>query len=279
MHSFWLTKNYVILPEAPLHSKKPLNLFFTGNILSTLCWDSSKPLYFHVFHRDGRGLVASVPLRPAFFTFHTANAFEIDDTLILDCAAFDSGDIIHQVQSFGQPRTDEYTSQTKERTINVNGIMHPVPPQNSYGDFNRYTIDLKSQTASKKTFLSNVEFPRFNHEISLGSYGYVYGCRMYVNEKQETGSLVKIGLEGGEVKEFLVHGHSCSEPIFAARPGATAEDDGVLLTFVNSTECCYLMVVDAREMKELARIKIGQFTAVTFHGSYVDHEFKMVSPN
>lgn len=279
IHSLWLTKNYVIIPEAPMYSKKPLNLLLAGSILATLCWEKNEPTYFHVFHRDGRGLVASIPFRPGFFTFHTANAFESDGLLYLDSASFDNGDVLHQVQSFGQPRMHEFDT-TATRNIDINGIMHPVKPQFSYGSLVRYCLDVKKQTATKEELAPNLEFPRFNHSFALRDYQYVFGCRLYRSEKQvETGSLIKVDIGSKKTKEFLVEGCSCSEPIFVPKPDGQSEDDGVLLTLVNSEENCYLMVVDALEMKELTRILIGQFTAVTFHGSYVDHEFKTISPN
>lgn len=280
IHSLWLTKNYVIVPEAPFYAKKPLNLVLTGTILSSLCWDETQPSYFHVFHRDGRGLVASIPLKPSFFTFHTANAFEGDDgKLYLDSASFDNGDILHQVQHFGQP-TEQDFGQKKTRNTNVNGIMHPVSPQITWGNLVRYCIDLEKREIKREELATNIEFPRFNHGISLRPYQFVYGCRVHQSDKQvETGSLVKVNVTNKMTKEFLLNGYTCSEPIFVPKPDGKSEDDGALLTLANSEDNCYLIIIDALEMKELARILIGKFTALTLHGSYVDHDFKTISPN
>lgn len=279
-HSFWLTKHYVIIPEGPLYIKDPQNLFVTGIFLSALHWDKDQPTYFHVFHRDGRGLVTSIPLYPGFFMFHTANAFEGEDgKLYLDCASFNRGDILHQIQHFGQPRMPEFDQKTAHK-MDMNGITHTLDSEMSYGDLVRYCLDIKKQTATREDLAMLIEFPRFNHDMAFRPYQFVYGCRLHYKKNQaETISLLKVDLNNKGTNEFMIEGYSCSEPIFVPKPDGQNEDDGVLLTLANSEEKCYMLIIDATEMKELARFLIGQFTAITFHGSYVDHEFKTISPN
>jgi torulene dioxygenase len=57
------------------------------------------------------------------------------------------------------------------------------------------------------------------------------------------------------------------------------EDDGVILSIVNRKHQCFLVVLDAATMVELARSVMGNFTANTIHGSFVDHHGKGVAVN
>ncbi|KAI8332974.1 putative carotene-dioxygenase [Blakeslea trispora] len=292
IHSFWLTQNYIIIPESPLVYKGGgLNMLLHGSALSSMSWDSSMPTYFHVFSRtpEKTDLVASIPA-PSFYTFHVANAFETkcketgDVLLNLHSSSFANGDILHQLHTFGMPRRKGSYQPPKDTTL-INGISHPPRHQTSFGDLVQYQLNLtQSSVHSIDTLAPNVEFPRFNQDYTTKPDNqYVYGCQLqpFTETTDETVGLIKVDLNNlSKSKLYSVEGFSCSEPIFVPKPkDAASEDDGVLLTFVNNFDCCYFIVLDALEMKELARVKIGQFTAVTFHGSFVDHEFKSVNLN
>jgi torulene dioxygenase len=64
--------------------------------------------------------------------------------------------------------------------------------------------------------------------------------------------------------------HTPGEPIFVADPEGTAEDDGVLLTVVldGIQEKSYLLVLDARDLKELGRAEMRGPMAFGFHGTH-----------
>lgn len=293
IHSLWLTENYVIIPESPLVLKDHgLNMMLNGSILSSMTWDHNVPTYCHVIERhpkqEKEGLVASIPINPGFFTFHVGNAFETtndsgETILNLDCASFSDGDIMHQLHSFGTPHRKGPVEEKFQQT-RLNGISHPPRNQTGFGDLVRYKLNLdQSTTVSIDTFARNVEFPRFNQEyITKKENRYIYGCQLqgFTEKRDESGALIKVDLTGETATlTYGEEGFNCSEPIFVPSPNGTKEDDGVLLSLVNNFDCCYFMILDASTMKELARIKIGQFIAVTFHGSYVDYEFESINVN
>jgi len=62
-----------------------------------------------------------------------------------------------------------------------------------------------------------------------------------------------------------------SEPVFIGRPGATAEDDGVLLFLGYDTlkRESFMGVLDARDMTERARVWCGSRCCVSFHGQWI----------
>ncbi|KAI8081463.1 carotenoid oxygenase [Halteromyces radiatus] len=335
IHSFWLTKNYIIIPEAPLYFRNyGLDFIVSGSVLSGLEWNSSSPTYLHVIsRRPGLGHIASLPV-DSFFTFHVSNGWEeMDDNgtvLNLDCTAFPDGDIMHQLHTFGHPlpsdihqssynnhsiypptpptsydvlqsnlwkdgaqkqRQDKCNAYTKLKQTKHHGFNLPPLRQSSFGELRRYRVDLQSMdSVSYTTLLTNVEFLRFNQAYITKPYRYVYGNQLIsaTHEEGERYNLVKMDLETKQTWIFQGMDYICSEPIFVPRPHDNhqrSEDDGVLLSFVNvintdrRTKYCFLLVLDASTMKELARCHIGDFTATTFHGSFVDHEFKSISIN
>ena len=54
------------------------------------------------------------------------------------------------------------------------------------------------------------------------------------------------------------------------RPAARAEDDGVLLSVVldASARTSYLLVLDARDLSEIARARVPHHIPFGFHGLY-----------
>ncbi|KAI7898324.1 carotenoid oxygenase [Cokeromyces recurvatus] len=298
IHSFWLTKEYIIIPESPMIIKnRGVDILMHGSFISGMKWDSNAPTYLHVIDRnsvDQNGLVASIPA-PGFYTFHVGNGFEStcsntgDKLLTLNCVSFSNGDILHQLHTFGVPHS-KGPDQQQQQTY-LNGFAYPPKYQTSFGDLMQYQLNLNQMAlVSTKTLAENIEFPRFNQNFSMtAKHRYMYGCQLsrFTEKRDESICLIKIDLNDlsttlyGDEQEGL----TCSEPIFVSRPPNYSkteeeeEDDGVLLTFVSDFKCCYFIVINAKDMKELARIKIGDFTAITFHGSFVDHEFKSVNIN
>ena len=82
------------------------------------------------------------------------------------------------------------------------------------------------------------------------------------------------GKEGEYAKLWRVPDVTPSEPVFAKRPGGTAEDDGVLLSVALDTSPSKgkgqsaLVVIDAKTMKEVARAEMPVIFPFGFHGHY-----------
>jgi beta,beta-carotene 9',10'-dioxygenase len=118
------------------------------------------------------------------------------------------------------------------------------------------------------------EFPQINYRARHGkAYGTVWGARIggvdgsggspYASE------IVKVGVESGELlrhRDELTYG----EPVFVPRPGASAEDDGVLLTVGShpQREESRLSVLDARTLAPLASLSVPLSLPLGFHGNF-----------
>lgn len=62
----------------------------------------------------------------------------------------------------------------------------------------------------------------------------------------------------------------CAEPLMVARPGGSAEDDGVVLSVVTGADgASFLLVLDAGSFQELARAHLGFGVPYQFHGNWL----------
>lgn len=61
------------------------------------------------------------------------------------------------------------------------------------------------------------------------------------------------------------------EPVFVPRPGGTDEDDGWLLSmhYVDDERANHLLVLDARDLATVARLRLPHATPLGFHGTFV----------
>ncbi|KAI8875012.1 hypothetical protein K501DRAFT_203482 [Backusella circina FSU 941] len=292
IHSFWMTENYVIIPEFPLCiAGTGIDIMVHGAVISSLSWDKNRPTYLHIIRRrldpkeQGNGHIATIPV-PGFFTFHTANAFESvnekNETILnLDCCAYPSGDILFKVHALN---TDQKANIVKEKNKETshNGINDAEHSNDTFGELRRYVLNLtKKRQEEITTAIVNIEFPRFNQEYLFQDYKYVYGTQHLAHQKVESAEIcvVKVDMTDNSNVIFQKQGFSFSEPVFVQRASAEAEDDGVLLTLGNTIDCCYIVILDAVTMKELACFTIGEFKASSLHGSFVDYDFTPININ
>ena len=102
-------------------------------------------------------------------------------------------------------------------------------------------------------------------------YGYAYGVDAAGRDGWSAfDALVKIDVRGRSVATWRAPGAYPGEPLFVGRPGATDEDDGVLLSVVLDTNeaASYLLVLDARTLEERARAIAPHAIPFGFHGLF-----------
>lgn len=130
------------------------------------------------------------------------------------------------------------------------------------------------------------EMPTINYGAKNGKkYRYFYGLM----RKNATTGLMKCDTRTRSVKSWHEAGGYACEPLFVARPKAESgvrtatrdddddddgEDDGVLLSLVISEsdeQKGFLLVLDARTMKEVARADFAVPSVLTpsFHGAFL----------
>ena len=85
-------------------------------------------------------------------------------------------------------------------------------------------------------------------------------------------NITKLDVKTAE--ERIWHERDCypGEPVFVEKPEAKVEDDGILLSVVFNAakQNSFLLVLDAKNLMEVARAEVPQHIPFGFHGQYVN---------
>jgi beta,beta-carotene 9',10'-dioxygenase len=222
-------------------------------------WKPERGTRFLVIAKqDGR--VIHTAHSGAFFAFHHINAFERDGEVIVDLATMPDASII---DSFYLQKLT-----TPQATIPVSTLT-------------RYTLPLNGAAlTSTVVSATGIELPRINYERKNGrDYQFAYGVgyheqhtdslnRLYSDDWYD--QLVKVDVGTGRARTWFEDGCYPGEPVFVAAPGATGEDEGVVLSVVldGQQDYSFLLVLDAASFTELARAQVPHHIPFGFHGIY-----------
>jgi carotenoid cleavage dioxygenase len=159
-------------------------------------------------------------------------------------------------------------------------------PAGSMPRLARWTVDPARGTVSEQAVADlGLEFPRVAPHV-LGRphrYGYFAGVDadglIFSGDVErdrlhgpESGPLVKIDLRSGETTRHRYgEGRVTGEPAFVPRSGASAEDDGWLLSVVHdeTVDRSELVVLDAADLTTVARVHLPRRVPYGFHGNWI----------
>lgn len=281
LHSLFLTENYVVLCIwNSLYRAGGLPILWHQNLLDAMTWDGSRPTTWFVVDKrppeeGGKGVVAKFESEP-FFSFHTINAYEDrssaqDGTvdIVADIAAYENIDCISHFY--------------------LDNLISDSPAAKAYGDssntsaqpnYRRFRLPSVPSTPTKKTLKAVAEYtsskadtpelPTLNPRVVTKKHRYIYGING-TGKSSFVDGLIKYDTETHSVTRWGIHGHTAGEPIFVADPASTEEDAGVLLSVVldGVQGKSYLLVLDAKTMKEVGRAHVNGVIGFGFHGFHV----------
>jgi len=250
LHSFGLTPAHAVLVAHPLLVEPIHMLWSNRGFIDHFRWRPEEGTRLVVMDRS-TGTLAHYEVEP-LFVFHTVNAFERGKDTVLDVLAYPNAEIMSAL------RVERMVEQLPDlRPLLVRLVMRPGQAR------------AKLETLSDAGF----EFPSTSYRRVNGrDYRFVWGA---ADGPQSDGSyassIVKVDLEAGQSRAFSDGDRIYGEPVFVARPGATDEDDGVLLSVGASprSETSALAVIDARTMALLASAEVPRSIPLGFHGSFV----------
>lgn len=247
VHSFGLTENYIILAECPL-MVNPLSLMFSDKpFIENYKWNPKQSSNFYIIEKS-TGKYKKIET-DAFFTFHTINAYELNNEIIFDLVAFNDSSVI-----------DSFYMENLRKGDKI--------PQSR---FRRYTIDLNKNTCKFDCMSDlSMELPRINYsKYNTKDYNY-----LYVNSMSKDSSFLNqismINIHKNITNTWSEDDCYPGEPVFVPNPKATTENDGVILSTVldNKNKESFLLIIDANNFEELARIKTGDIIPLGFHGQF-----------
>lgn len=249
-HSFGMSERWLILTEFPF-SVNPLDILRTGRpFIENFEFHPEEGTRIVLVDRESGEIGGEWQAEPGF-CFHHVNAWEEGDEVVVDLCRFDDPSIVEALY-LSELRAGEY-------------------PDESDAFLHRYRLKPGAERAEEMRVSEEpIELPRINYrDNNCKPYQYVYGVGLSAGEPFDR--LVKIDVQWGNASVWSETGCLCGEPVFVARPNGTSEDDGVLLSLVLDGQAgrSMLLVLDARDMTELARAEISGPVPPGFHGNFV----------
>ncbi|KAI8336728.1 putative carotene oxygenase [Chlamydoabsidia padenii] len=199
---------------------------------------------------------------------------------------------VPRIKKNTEGKSDHAIAPSQVRRYRLGNV--PDKQGDSYKSYHWFSREYNQRRVASYTVLAHdVELPRFNSKYNLRPYRYLWGvCESKYAPSYSSGAvvngLIKVDLnhpwhgkntdQESKAKIWDEPGCSCSEPIFVPG-GGPDEDDGVILSIVNQSHQCFLLVLNAASMEELARAVMGDFNANTIHGSFMDQHGKGVAVN
>ncbi|MBQ76208.1 MAG: dioxygenase [Gammaproteobacteria bacterium] len=237
VHDFNITRNHVIFMDLPL-------VWNFENVTGGLPiqWSDDYGARLGVMPRDGSNKdVVWYDIDPCY-VYHPVNAYDNGDSIVIDVCRLE-----HSMKQ-GAPDVspvlyqwtiNQVTGKVNERQLDDHSVEFPRVPD------------------------SRVGLPyRYGYTAQFGSGGPTANAFRKYDMKTDTSIAHELG-----------NGRAGGEPVFVPGAGASAEDDGYLLSFVydqaeNKSE---LIIVDASNMEKdpVARIHLPRRVPAGFHGSWV----------
>jgi carotenoid cleavage dioxygenase-like enzyme len=251
MHDFAITEHYTIFMDLPV-TFRPERLQ-RGE--PALAFERDRVSRFGIMPRHGQSQSIRWFEASSCYVFHTLNAYESGDAIVLIACRMNSTSVLG-----ASPSSHEGDNRAIESDV----------PLLYQWQFNLKTGTVQEQRLDDRS----CEFPRINEQYMGRSIRYGYAASIAPTTMPKFDGLLKIDL-----KHHSIQVHSFGrdryggEGVFVSRPGATLEDDGWLITFVhdeiqNTSE---LVIINTQAMSDeaIARIQMPQRVPYGFHGIWV----------
>ena len=239
MHDFQLTPNYVVLLDLPIVFD--IDMAIDGAPFP-FRWAPENGARLGLMPRNATD-VRWFEIDPCY-VFHTLNAYEDDDRVVLDVIRYS------EMWAAG---VDDFSGA---------------------GNVWRYSLDL-ARGASSLDQLDDrrVEMPRIDPRLQGTRHRYAYAMATgpMGNEGNGRSILYKYDLSAGTATEHRMPGGMLTdEAVFVPAAGG-AEDEGFLIGYAydGGAKKSELHVLDARDMNELARVRLPSRVPFGFHGLWL----------
>lgn len=277
IHSIFLSENYVVLCTWSSHiSYSGIPIIYNKNIAEAIeSFDpNAKATWYVIDRKHSKGLVATYESDP-FFCFHSVNAWEEPSAtdakktdIIVELSMYENNDVVKRfyydniVSSVACP---EYQGENRRTSLPMQAQFRLPSVDHSMG----VEIPRKAELVFQAPKAISMELPTINPSFLTRRHRFVYGCADRLKSSFMDG-IVKFDNLSQTSIFWEEEGHTPGEPIFVADPQGEKEDDGVVLTVVldGFLERSYLLVLRARDLKELGRAEMMGPMGIGFHGAF-----------
>ncbi len=246
IHDMSLTRRYVVIYDLSVTLN---NSMIEQGMPFPFAWNNEHQARIGLLPRNGSAEEIIWIEIPACFVAHIMNAYDDEaGNVVIDACRYKTMFIndIHGPLHDSLPRLIRWTINPISGRISVQGIDHH--PQ---------------------------EFPRCHPALNSKPYRYGYTVEMARTRNSFGFPAIRKHdmLTGIRTQHDLGAGRHSGEPYFVPRTGATAEDDGYLISFVydENRNASELLVLDATDLHAhpLARVMLPVRVPYGFHGSWL----------
>ncbi|MBD1846746.1 carotenoid oxygenase family protein [Cyanobacteria bacterium FACHB-63] len=253
MHDFAITEHYTIFMDLPLTFR--MERLQRGE--PAFAFERDRPSRFGILSRHGDPQTIRWFEASSCYVFHTLNAYEAGDEIVLIACRMGSTSILG-----ASPGSHEGDNRAIESDV----------PLLYRWQFNLETGKVQEQTIDDRA----CEFPRINEQYLGQPIRYGYAGSSAPTAMPKFDGLLKFDLDQQRTqKHSFGKGRYGGEGVFVPRPGATLEDEGWLMTFVHDEiqDTSELVIVSTQAMSDeaIARIQMPQRIPYGFHGTWVSY--------
>lgn len=247
-HDMGITEHYVILHDLPV--------IFTESAIRNRMWQihtADLPARFGIVPRKG-GEARWFEFPPCYI-YHVINCWEEGDEVVMAACRMVPNGIEPDPAAYGP-----YAPMVEVLALRAQPYIWRMNMATGRGREERLDERLS-------------EFPVVNHAYQGRRSSFSYHVVMDDCPEQRYPALLKYVLTTGDaIRHDFPKGVYGSEPAFAPREGAVAEDDGYVVTFVTDsvTGASEALIIDARNFSgpPVARVKLPRRVPAGFHGCW-----------
>lgn len=248
-HAFAMTPNHALIWETAMRVQ-PLGFLFSGrSYIHNFKWDPGHGSRLHAVSLAD-GSVRTWDL-PAMMCFHAIQAYELGDEIVAELCIYDDATILNALlleplrrgEPLGTtPRAIRYRLRSGQR----DALLEPI---------------------GEGFELPQVHPSRFGQAQATVAWAASLSAGATSSFFDRT---VRVNLASGEQSVWQRPGAVQLEPLFVARPGGSAQDDGVLLvpTLTDDDAGSVIGVIDAATMQCLATLQAPQVIPFGFHAAW-----------
>lgn len=248
VHDFAITERYIVFLISPIIPDAMSVALGRAPIGDTLRYRPERGSVVLLVPRAG-GKIRRIECE-AVLQFHLSNAFDDGDDVVIDAITYADGRLLERIARFHTTSLADMPSQ-----------------------FTRFRVGATGRVGAEPLTDSPSEFPRHHPAREGRPHRYAY-----VNTRRTLGTLydtvTKLDLADQTELSYPAPepGNSFCEPVFAPRPGATAEDDGWLLTveYRAAHKTSRLVILDAADPSRgpVATAQLASHIPQGFHGNF-----------
>uniref|UniRef100_A0A672YTQ2 Retinal Mueller cells isomerohydrolase-like n=1 Tax=Sphaeramia orbicularis TaxID=375764 RepID=A0A672YTQ2_9TELE len=288
---FGMTENHFVFVEQPvkINLLKFLSAWGLRGATYMDCFESNESMgtWFHLATKDPAGYLSSHKFRTsAFNLFHHINTYEDQGFIVVDLCTWKGHDFVYNYLYLSNLRQEwEAVKEAAMRAPQPEVRRYVLPLDIHREEQGKNLVSLPYTTATAVLHSDGTiwlepevlfsgprqafEFPQINYSRCCGkkySFAYGLGLNHFIPDR-----IVKLNVNTKETWVWQEEECYPSEPLFVPTPGATDEDDGVLLSIVvkpGADRPGFLLVLDAMKLTEIARAEVDTIIPVTLHGTY-----------